>query len=118
MSGPITIELADPTGVLLREIQDPKCRRNDVAKTYNLALRSSVETDFAAVNNAIIARWSRTALEWIKRRAWSGKCFETAVTLRKEKKDGNEKNDTATAKSRAEAAHRRHYDRGIGIRRR
>lgn len=72
------IELADPTGTLLQEIENSKCTRNVVAKTYALALLSTVETDWARVNRAIIARWSHSALEWIKARAWSGKCFETA----------------------------------------
>ena len=72
------IELADPTGTLLQEIENRKCTRNIVAKTYALALRSSVETDWSKVNRAIIARWSVSALEWINRRAWSGKCFDTA----------------------------------------
>ena len=71
----LTIELADPTRTLLSAIDNPECTRNVVAKAYALALRSSVETDWAAVNSAIIHRWSRSALEWIKDRAWSGKCF-------------------------------------------
>ena len=72
------IDLADPTGTLLQEIENSKCTRNVVAKTYALALLSTVETDWARVNRASIARWSLSALEWIKARAWSGKCFETA----------------------------------------
>ena len=74
------IELADQTGTLLQEIENSKCTRNVVAKTYALALLSTVETDWARVNRAIIARWSHSALELIKARAWSGKCFETANT--------------------------------------
>lgn len=72
------IGLADPTCTILQEIEDPKCTRNVVAKTYALALRSDAETDWGRVNRAIIARWSVSALEWIKGRAWSGKCFDTA----------------------------------------
>ena len=66
------IELLDTTNTLLSEIENPKCTRNTVSKTYALALQSSVETDWARVNQAIIARWSLSALEWIKNRAWSG----------------------------------------------
>jgi hypothetical protein len=74
------IELADCQGVLLDEIADPKMKRLDVAKTYCLALRSSERDtiDWTKVNEAIIARWSKSALLWIKERAWSGKCFEEA----------------------------------------
>jgi len=85
------IELADPTGTLLQEIENSKCTRNVVAKTYALALLSTVETDWARVNRAIIARWSHSALEWIKARAWSGKCFEIVdsglETRKADKKD-------------------------------
>ena len=76
------IELSDPTGTLLQEIENRKCTRNVVAKTYALALRSGAETDWGRVNRAIVARWSFSALEWIKSRAWSGKCFEIPASRR------------------------------------
>ena len=69
------IELMDCTRVLLDEIGNMRMTRRDVAKTYALALRSSEEPDWAVVNKAIMKRWSRHALEWIKTQAWSGKCF-------------------------------------------
>ena len=53
------IELMDCTRVLLDEIGNSKCTRKDVAQTYALALRSSEEPDWAAVNEAIMIRWSR-----------------------------------------------------------
>lgn len=59
-------ELADTTNTLLREIADPAMKRKDVAQTYALALRSSWPTDWRVVNEAIIARWSKSALVWIK----------------------------------------------------
>ena len=68
-------ELANTTKILLHEIGEKAMKRNDVAKTYALALRSSEETDWAKVNKAIIERWSLHALEWIKERAHSGKCY-------------------------------------------
>jgi hypothetical protein len=71
----IRFELADCTGTLLREIAEPSSKRRDIAKTYALALRSSEATDWKAVNAAIIARWSVSALNWIKEQAHSGKCF-------------------------------------------
>jgi hypothetical protein len=64
------IELADTTNTLLREIADPHMKRNDVAQTYALALCSSWETDWGQVNRAIIERWSKSALIYIKERAW------------------------------------------------
>ncbi len=76
MSDNVRFELAACTATLLGEIANPETKRLDVAKTYCLALRSSEQTDWKAVNAAIIARWSFHALNWIKERAHSGKCFE------------------------------------------
>ena len=70
------IELADCTNAILREIDNPKLYRKDVAKTYALALRSSYPTDYVIVNKATIKRWSISGLKWIKNQAWSGKCFK------------------------------------------
>lgn len=72
----IRFELAGCTQTLLDEIANKEMKRRDVAKTYALAIRSSEKTDWAKVNAAIVARWSKSALLWIKEQAWSGKCFE------------------------------------------
>ena len=69
------IELGRCTETLLHEISDPVFKRRDVAKTYRLAMGSSEPTDWAQVNRAIVARWSMSALEYIKQQAWSGACF-------------------------------------------
>lgn len=75
----VRIEMADCEATLLAEIADPAFTRKDVAKTYALALRSSERErgliDWSKVNRAIIARWSPSALQWIKQKAWSGKAF-------------------------------------------
>ena len=71
----MTIELADCTRVLLDEICCKESTRDDIAKTYALAMRSSEETDWFIINKAIIKRWSLGALKYIKDSAWSGKCF-------------------------------------------
>lgn len=65
------IELTDPTGTLLREIALKQCKRKCVAKTYALAIRSTVSTDWARVNDAIVERWSQSALGYIKALAWA-----------------------------------------------
>lgn len=72
----MSIELADCTNTLLREIANEDMTQRSIAKTYALALRSSEETNWAKVNEAIIARWSRTGLERIKTLAHNGKCFD------------------------------------------
>ena len=71
----VRVELAGCEAMLLREIADPDTTRKQVAQTYALAMRSSETVDWAAVNAAIMARWSVSGLEWIKRQAHSGKCF-------------------------------------------
>ena len=69
------IEMCNCQSLILGEIANPKMKRNDVSQTYAWALRSTENIDWARINEAIIARWSLHALEWIKKRAWSGKCF-------------------------------------------
>ena len=71
----LRVELSNLEGLLLEEIADNRIKRKSVAKTYCLALQSS-EIDWQKVNEAIISRWSVSALEYIKRLAWSGKAFE------------------------------------------
>lgn len=73
-------ELIQCEDTLLREIADKSLKRRSIAKTYALALASSEcrTIDWSKVNAAIIARWSVSGLEWIKKQAWSGKCFEAA----------------------------------------
>ena len=77
-------ELVNCTRTLLHEIGHKEAKRLDIAKTYALALRSSEAStmDWRAVNEAIIERWSMSALEWIKKLAWSGKCFEGSALRR------------------------------------
>ena len=64
------VELAATTQTLLSEIAMPEVKRNSVALTYALAMRSSEATDWKAVNEAIIKRWSVAGLTYIKERAW------------------------------------------------
>lgn len=65
----MNIELVNCTNHLLREIGMPGMKRNDIALSYALAMRSSDPTDWAKVNRAIIDRWSKSALVYIKERA-------------------------------------------------
>lgn len=73
----MSIELMACESTLLSEIAEPKFKRLDIAKTYRLAMESSERDriDWKKINDAIMARWSRSALEWIKKQAHSGKCF-------------------------------------------
>lgn len=71
----VTLEIFHATATLFHQIAEPRATRLDVAKTYAMAVRSPEATDWAAVNKAIIARWSVHALLFIKRLAHSGQCF-------------------------------------------
>lgn len=74
----LRFELLCCQDVLLREIADDAMQQTDVAKTYCLALMSSEveKIDWAAVNQAIMKRWSKTCLKKIKNMAWNGSCFK------------------------------------------
>jgi len=65
-----TIELTDCTNVLLAEIADDEMKRRDVALTYAMALVARETVGWHAVNKAIIERWSKSGLMWIKKQAW------------------------------------------------
>lgn len=73
----MNISLMCCTDTLMAEIADKRFKRINVARTYALAIRSTEKTDWAKVNAAIVKRWSRSGLEWIKKQAWSGKCFKS-----------------------------------------
>jgi len=68
--GAIRVELVCCTKVLLSEVANPKITQTSLATTYALALCSSEKTDWAKVNEAIVARWSRSGLERVKKKAW------------------------------------------------
>ncbi len=64
--------LVNPERIILEEIAMPKMTRDGVAQTYAFCLRQRVldRIDFQPINQAILARWRPSALEYIKRRAW------------------------------------------------
>ena len=66
------VELVDPQDTLMREIADKRMTRDDVAMTYAFALRQRDEdpVHWGEVNQAIIDRWSLSALKYIKEKAW------------------------------------------------
>lgn len=65
-------ELWNCEATLLQEIACKDFTRESVALTYALTLCSSERPtiNWGKVNEAIVARWSFSALEWIKKRAW------------------------------------------------
>lgn len=62
----------------MEEIANPHIKRRCVALTYRYLLESNSDrTDWSGINHAIINRWSKSALIWIKEQAHSGRCFTT-----------------------------------------
>ena len=63
----------DEALTVLSKISDPSNTRNDVARAYQIAVgeKSNIDIDWRNVDQAIIKRWSRSALQVIKQRAWS-----------------------------------------------
>jgi hypothetical protein len=75
----MSIELADCENTIIAEIENPECKRKDIAQTYALILKSSErdKVDWPKINRKIMLRWSLSGLRWIKQQAWSGKAFVT-----------------------------------------
>ena len=66
--GEFTAHIVDAAGVIENEIRLGATQKS-VAKTYALALRSSVKQDWARINAAIRNRWPK-GLGRIKESAW------------------------------------------------
>lgn len=70
----VTINLVCCTQVILQDIATKQATQKDVALTYAMALKSAAEgadaPDWRTINEAILARWSMSGLERIKKRAW------------------------------------------------
>lgn len=60
----------NPEAIILEAVDDYGSTRDSVALVYAMALRTNYATDWRKVNTAIIERWSPSALEYIKRKAW------------------------------------------------
>ena len=70
----IRINLVCCTSTIVREVADKAMKQRDVALTYAMALKSSAQgadkPDWETINKAILARWSMSGLERIKKLAW------------------------------------------------
>lgn len=64
-------EIADVDFVewIMNELEDRVYTRADVARTYAILIQKG-HKDWAVINQAIIKRWSKNALLWIKAEAW------------------------------------------------
>jgi hypothetical protein len=66
----IDFELENITKTIIVEITIPELKQSDIAKTYALAIKSDEKIDWSAINQAIVARWSRGGLNRVKQMAW------------------------------------------------
>ena len=55
---------------LLEILNDPEPLTRDEMAEYYREFLEDLDVDWSAVNTAIMQRWSRTGLSYIKRRAW------------------------------------------------
>lgn len=60
----------DCEDAILGEIADKAFTRDSIAQTYAFCLISDEKIDFPKINRAIVERWSRNALVYIKEKAW------------------------------------------------
>lgn len=68
-----TFVLTINNALMLSEINNPKNKRNDIAKLYKSMIiwdEKYHTANWGDINRAIIKRWSRSGLEYIKRKAW------------------------------------------------
>ncbi len=72
----MNFELVLCEDTILREIATPELTQKSIAMTYAFCLKSSETIDWAKINAAIIARWSKSGLIAIKKAAHSGSCFK------------------------------------------
>ena len=64
------ITIGDPENQILREIEEGHTRRS-IALTYAFCIRDHQSVvDWGRINKAIIKRWSKSGLQFIKRMAW------------------------------------------------
>lgn len=73
------IELMDCEEIILQEIREEKATRDDVVLTYAFCIDSDEYLNYGKINKAIIERWSRSALAYIKDRA--GKLREGKIDV-------------------------------------
>jgi hypothetical protein len=63
------------TEELISKIQDKHNKQKDIIADYAVAISLYIDKrnafDWTAINNAIIDRWSRSALQRIKKAAWA-----------------------------------------------
>jgi len=62
--------MLDCENVIMQELSDKRIKRKGIALTYAFAIESDEEINFKRINEAIMKRWSKAGLIWIKTLAW------------------------------------------------
>jgi hypothetical protein len=65
---------------IMNEIAEKVYTRKDVAKTYAILIQKG-HNDWAPINQAIMKRWSKSGLLWIKTEAWKQVNAEAAKAV-------------------------------------
>jgi len=63
------IKNVDFAAWIMNEIEGEGFTRKDVARTYAILIQKG-HKDWGSINEAIMKRWSKSALLWIKAEAW------------------------------------------------
>ena len=64
------IELMGCEEIILQEIADKNFTRDSIVITYAFCIDSSEKPNFSKINKAIIDKWGRSVLKYIKSEAW------------------------------------------------
>lgn len=75
------IQSIDWVAWIMNELETKGCTRADVAKTYAILIQKG-HKDWALINEAIMKRWSKSALLWIKVQARKEIALASARVLR------------------------------------
>lgn len=66
----MNVEMVSMEEMILQAIEDKASKRDSIALRYAFCISSDEVIDYKKINRAIMARWSKSALNYIKRGAW------------------------------------------------
>lgn len=64
------VELMSCEEGIIEEIESGDFTRDEITLTYAFYISSNQKPDFGKINRAIVTRWSVSALNYIKKKAW------------------------------------------------
>jgi hypothetical protein len=66
----MNVEMVSMEEMILQDIKNKASKRDSVALRYSFCISSDEVIDYEKINKAIVARWNRGALTYIKNKAW------------------------------------------------